>query len=262
MQQFRGYVSTAALTATSLVGDSPLFLADYGLRIARMAVLLALWRAIFGERAAAGGLTLAAVLTYTLVAEVFAEQLQPRTELSEAFWNGSVALRYLRPLGLFGQFIAEMAGRWLVGFLLCALPVLLLAPLLGVDPRPASPTAGALFLLSLALGITVGLALEFIFGALAVALDQNVYVSELVRAAVGALLSGAIVPLALLPWGLGAAFAWLPFAATAAAPLEIYTGIGPPLPLLARQAVWALLLWPLAHWLWWTNRERITIYGG
>ncbi len=258
----RGYARTALMTATSYAGDSPLFLVDYGLRLARVAVLLALWRTVLAGREDAGGMTLAAVLTYTLIAEVFAEQLAPRTELSEAFWEGSVAMRFLRPLGIVGQFTAEMAGRWLVGFALCSLPLLLLAPALGVDPRPASTAAGLLFVVSLALGITVGLALEFIFGALAVLLEQNVYVSELVRAAVGAVLSGAVLPLALLPWGLGEVFAWLPFAATASAPLRIYTGTGEALWLLPLQAAWSLLLWPLAVWLWRAHRERLAFYGG
>ena len=37
------------------------------------------------------------------------------------------------------------------------------------------------------------------------------------------LMSGALLPLAYYPWGLGEVFAWLPFAAMAWAPLAIYT---------------------------------------
>jgi ABC-2 type transport system permease protein len=117
-----------------------------------------------------------------------------------------------------------------------SIPLLLLAPLLGVDPRAVDPGAGGLLLVSLGLAVAVGLALEF--------------------------LSGALVPLALLPWGLGEVFAWLPFAATASAPLRIYTGTGDALPLLAMQAGWAVALWPLANWLWRANREKLAFHGG
>jgi ABC-type uncharacterized transport system permease subunit len=155
-----------------------------------------------------------------------------------------------------------MCGRWAFGLALFSLPLLVCAPLLGVDPRPASATAGVLFLLSLILAISVGLALEFIFGALVVALEQGVWVASQVRVALTTILSGSLLPLALLPWGLGAVFGWLPFAAMASAPLRIYTGTGAPLPLLLAQAGWSAVLWPLARWMWQANREKLVAYGG
>lgn len=258
----RGYWKTATLAALGAVNDGPLLLADYALRFTRVAVLLSLWRILFEGRGAVGGLSLATVLTYTLLAEVFAAQLTPRAGLDEAMWNGSIATRYLRPSGLVGQFAAEMVGRWWLGALACSLPLLALAPLLGVDPRPASPLALALFVPSLALAITVGLAMEFIFGALTVALEQNPWTIAMLTNATTTLLSGALLPLALLPWGLGAVFAWLPYAAMAAAPLQVYTGVGDPRLLLTTQVLWALILWPLAGWLWRVHREKVVIYGG
>jgi ABC-2 type transport system permease protein len=258
----RGYWKTATMAAASALSDGPLLIADYLLRFLRVVVLLSLWRVLFADRGAVGGLSLATVLTYTLIAEIFADQLAPRANLDDALWNGSIATRALRPNGLVGGFAAEMIGRWWLGLALCSLPLLLLAPLLGVDPRPAGPTALALFGPSLALAVTVGLALEFILGALMVALDLNPWTLTQISIAVTALLSGAVVPLPLFPWGLGAVVAWLPFAALAAAPLQVYTGVGDPRLLLAIQAGWAVLLWPLAGWLWRANREKVTVYGG
>jgi ABC-type uncharacterized transport system permease subunit len=207
-------------------------------------------------------MTLEAVLTYTLIAEVFAEPLSARTELAWTLFTGNVATRFLWPIGVVWQFAAEAAGRWAVGLALFSLPLLLVAPWLGARPWPSSPAAGVLFLASLVLAVVVGLAIEFIFGGLVVALQEGLYAIDRVRGAVTALLSGAVIPLALLPWGLDKVFNWLPFAAMASAPLRIYTGSGDPLPLLLSQAAWALLLWPLANWLWRANREQLTGYGG
>jgi ABC-2 type transport system permease protein len=258
----RAFWTTAGLTATSALGEGPLFLVDYLLRFARVVVLLSLWRLLFEERPVVAGLTLASVLTYTLIAEAFSDQVAPSIEIDMALWEGSIALRFLRPLGVVAQFAAEMVGRWSLGLLCCTAPLLLVAPLLGVDPRPASPAAGVLFALSLTLGVSIGLALEFLFGTLMVAWSLHPWTLSLVRTAVATLLSGALVPLPLLPWGLGAIFAWLPFASMAAAPLQIYTGIGAPLPLLALQGAWVLLLWPLALWWWRASHERLVIHGG
>jgi ABC-2 type transport system permease protein len=259
LRQFR---SSAGLAATAQLGEGLLFLFDYALRFVRVAVLLAIWRALLGGRGAVEGLTLDAVMTYTLMAGAFAQQLDPRTELHWSMWQGTLATRYLRPMDLFAQFAAEAAGRWLPGLLLFSLPLLLAAPWLGVNPWPASPAAGAVFALSLALAVAVGFALDFLFGALMVAWHLPLWAVQQLRLALTALFSGALLPLQLYPWGIGEVFGWLPFAAMASAPLRIYTGTGDPRVLLATQAVWAAVLWPLARRLWDAQRERMVSYGG
>jgi ABC-2 type transport system permease protein len=261
-QSIRCYGKTAAMAAAGIVGDSPLFVVDYILRFMRVALLLAIWRTLFRGRPETAGLPLAAVLTYTLISEVFSEPLGGYTGLTDAFWDGSIATRFLRPMSLFGQFAAEAAGTWVFNFALFSLPLLCLAPLFGVRPLPASPAAAGLFMVSLTLGISVGMALDYISGAISVGLEITPGILERARRAVGGLLSGAIIPFALMPWGLGKALVWTPFAALASAPLQIYIGRGDPARLLASQALWALLLWPLAHRLWAASRERIVSYGG
>jgi ABC-type uncharacterized transport system permease subunit len=256
------YYKTATMAAAGQVGDSSLFVMDYLLRFLRVAVLLSLWRTLLAGKGVVSGMTLSSVLTYTLIAEVFAEPLTCRTWLESAFWDGTIATRFLKPIGVFGQFAAEMCGRWMFGFGAFSLPLLLCAPLLGVDPRPASTLAGGLFLVSLVLAVLVGLALEYCFAALAVGMEWHPYAINSARAAIGTLLSGAFLPLALLPWGIGKLFGWLPFAAMASVPLRLYTGTGDAFHLLGLQAIWAIVLWPIAGRLWRKYRERMVSYGG
>jgi ABC-2 type transport system permease protein len=262
MTLLRKYQATAQMAATAYMSDSRYFLADYLLRFLRVALLLSIWRTLLAGRGPVSGLTIGAVLTYTLIAEVFGEQLACRAGIEDAFWEGTIVTRFLRPMGAVGQFASEMAGRWAFTFCTFSLPLLLLAPALGVNPAPASVTAGALFVISMALAVSIGMALEFLYAALMIWLELSVWLIGNFRAAVGTLLSGALLPLALLPWGLGQVFAWLPFASMASAPLRIYTGTGSPLFLMAVQAGWALLLWPAAGWLWRANRERMVSHGG
>jgi ABC-2 type transport system permease protein len=257
-----GYWKSATMAATSVLADGPLLLVDYLLRFARVVVLLSLWRLLFGDQAAVGGMTLAAVLTYTLIGEVLREQLDVRAGIDEAMWNGSIATRALRPGAIVGHFVGEMAGRWWLGVVLCSIPLLLLSPALGVDPLPAGLPALALFVPSLILSITVGLALEFLFGGLTVALSQPPWLMSAMKNAIAVLLSGLVIPLPLLPWGLGEVFRWLPFAATAAAPLQVYTGAPDAIALVGAQLIWAVVLWPLVGWVWRSHREQVAIYGG
>lgn len=261
-RSLRGYRATVLLAASGVVGDGPLFVFDYLLRLLRVLLLLAVWRQILGPSGEAAGFTTASVLTYTLIAEAFAEQLDARTQLTVAFWEGTFLNRVLQPLGVVGIFAAEMVGRWLTGVALFSLPLLALSPLLGVDPRPASAAAGLLFAASLLLAIAVGLAIDFAFGGLTVALEAPVWLIEYARGGVAAVLSGILIPLPLLPWGLGAVLDYLPFASTVSAPLRIYTGTGPPLQLMLVQLAWAAVLWPLVGWLWRANREKMVSYGG
>lgn len=258
----RRFHKTAIVAAGSSLGENLLFLVDYLVRFLRVAVLLAIWRVVLPQQGTVGGMTLGAVLTYTLISEVFADQLAGQTQLASDFWEGTVTSRFLQPTSLVSHYVADMCGRWLVGFVLFSVPLLLAAPLLGVNPLPASPARAALFVVSVLLAVSVGVALDFVFAALTVALEQPVWLVARLRIAIGAILSGALLPLALLPWGLGGVFAWLPFASMASAPLQIYVGTGSPLPLLATQLGWSLALWPLAFWLARAYRERMVGYGG
>src|SRR5690242_15602144 len=211
--------------------DTPFFVLDYALRLLRVVVLLALWRSVLLQQTESGPMSLAQVLTYTLVAEVFAAQLNLRTTLNNTLWEGTLVMRFLRPMGLIRQLAAEMAGRWSVDLVLFSIPLFAIAPLLGVDLRPASLQAGLLFIPSVVLSVLVGLAMEQLFAGVSVGLEQPVWLVEYVRNAIAVLLSGQLLPLAYYPAGIGEAFAWLPFAAMAWSPLAIYTGVGNPLAL-------------------------------
>jgi ABC-type uncharacterized transport system permease subunit len=259
LQQWR---ATAWLAATGAVGESRLFLVDFGLRGLRVVVLLSIWRLIVSSRPEASPLPLNVLLTYTLIAEAFAKPMNIRTPLYDSIWQGSLIGYFLRPVGVVRQFAAEASGNWLVDFVFFSLPLLAIAAVLGIHVAPVSLSAGVLFGFSLMLAVVVGLAIEFAFAALALISDQPIWLVEWVRRTLAGVLSGAVIPLVLLPFELGEAFAWLPFASTAWAPLAIYTGAGDPRTLILTQLVWAIVLWPLTLLLWSRNRERVVAYGG
>jgi len=250
-----------ALEAASTLGEDVLFIIQFVFRLLRVVVLLALWRVILPAHGTAG-MTLSITLTYTLIQEVFAEQLLPRTNIEWALHDGGIAMHFLQPLDLVSQFVARMLGNWVFGLVFFSIPLLLVAPWLGVNPAPMSLLAGALFLVSVLCTMAIGVAFDFIFAALLTHLEGSAYMVGRVRIAVSLLLSGALVPLALLPWNLGAILQWLPFASLASAPLRIYTGTGDPRFLLALQVTWAAALWVLARWLWQHYREQLVCYGG
>ena len=68
--------------------------------------------------------------------------------------------------------------------------------------------------------MVVGVALDFLYGAAIAALRVEIWMLDGLRNAVTLLLSGAVVPFALMPWSLGEWLRWLPFGAVASAPLR------------------------------------------
>lgn len=238
------------------------FLGGYFIRLLRMFLLLGVWRSIFVYSTEFSDEQVKSVLQYTLLASAFYQQMDVQTTASTTFWEGTVSSRYLRPVGVFGQYIAETVGRWLPGILFFTVPVLVLSPVFGMDIRPQSPVQPVLFVGSLLLGVIAGFAMDFIFTGFMVLLGNMHYAATQIRKAVTVLLSGALIPLYIMPWGLGYVLEWLPFASMASAPLQIYTGTGDPVRLMALQAIWGIILWVCAAWIWQKNRQRLVIFGG
>ncbi len=257
------YWATTRIVASRPLQDNPVgLIPDFAVQVARIVVLVSVWRSLFEGREAVGGMTLDAILTYTIAASVFGGQMSIQTALSQAIWEGNIANRFLRPIGIYGQFITEMLGSWVPGIWLNKIPMLMVAFMMDVNPFPASGELAFWFFVSLILGVAVGSALDIIFSTCMMFLEQSVYALTQIRNAVGVLASGAVIPLALFPWNIGDWLMWLPFASLASAPLRIYTGTGDPGFLLMLQAGWALVLWPVGHMLWCHNRERMVSHGG
>jgi ABC-2 type transport system permease protein len=254
----RRYAKTVSMSMSGHLGENPLVLADAGLKILRVVLLVAVWRTILVGGGRPFEMTLDQVLTYTLAAGVLAPMLDVRSGLPQDLWQGTIAFRFVRPMPVFGQYAAELAGEWAFRFVVLVPPLVLVAGVLGVSARPRNPV----FVVSLVLAVVVGLAIDFAFGAVMVLLEQNWHAIHMIRMAVATVLSGALLPLAAYPWGLGRIFAWLPFASTASAPLLLYVGEGDARMLIGRQLMWAVLLWPVARHLWSRYRQRLVLYGG
>lgn len=261
LKLFRQCLATALMEAGSQKNDAH-FIGTYVIRLLRVLILLSLWRMILAQKGNEAGLSLTALLTYTVIAEVFGEVLNCRIRLFWAIWEGTLAYRFVRPMGIVSQFTSEMVGEWLWGFLFFSLPLLALSPLLGVHPLPASLSLALWFATSLLLAVVNGLAIEFLFALLMLSLESSIYNINRVRKVALTLLSGALIPLAFYPYGIGDVLAWSPFAQTASAPLLIYIGQGDPIFLIGLQMSWAIVLWIAFALYWQRQRERLTSQGG
>jgi ABC-2 type transport system permease protein len=155
-----------------------------------------------------------------------------------------------------------MVGGWALRWATFSIPVLALTPLLDVSIAPATVVRGVVFLVSLLLSIAVATAVDFLFALLVIRAPENLWSFRMARDSVVPLVSGSVIPLALLPWSLGDALAWSPFASMVSAPLRIYTGDGPIARLLLLQAGWAVVLWVGTRAAWRKAAPRMVSFGG
>jgi ABC-2 type transport system permease protein len=257
------YVSTGRLCATQTFDGGVLnVIGSWALRLVTLLVMLAVWSSLLREGAGTGGLSLPQVLTYAVLSSILSEQLNIVSPASLAFWEGTLASRYTRPMSVILQLMAETVGRWIPHILFYSIPTLLLVPLLGVDMRPAGWQAGLLFIPGLLMAISLGFAMDLLFAALTIHIKNAGWMALAIRNAFLTLFSGALIPFGLLPWGLGNIFRLLPFGSLASAPLTLYAAMADPLPTLLLQLMWNLLLWPVALAVFRHSEERMVAYGG
>ncbi|HEY4943758.1 MAG TPA: ABC-2 family transporter protein [Rhizomicrobium sp.] len=208
--------------------------------------------AAFYNGAAHQPISLAQAITYTWLGQAFLALLpwNADAEISEAVESGNVAYERLRPVDTHSFWFARAVAQRAANTLLRLTPMFLTAavalPLLGLGAwswrLPASPTAAALFAVSITL--TVLLSSGFV-----VLLNIAVTALKTRRAAnlapfLVTPLSGSIVPLALLPGWAQPFLFWQPFAGLGDIPYRIYFGNltgGDALAGLAAQSLWVVL---------------------
>lgn len=230
---------------------------NYLLRVVYLVPLLLLWRTLM-----AGGvgmdMFLTQMLTYTYLGAIFSEILVVRSPASSWLYEGLLISLYQRPLGILQHLVAQTVGRWVPTLLLFSLPMVLMAPLFGVSLGMQSVWA----LPSLALCISLGFAVDFMFACLTIRLHNASWLVYTIRSAATVFFAGQVIPFAMLPWDLGNWLQYLPLGSLAGAPLAIYTGITEAGPIIVAQIIWNVLLWPVAILIWRKSQEGMVSYGG
>ena len=224
---------------------------------ARVVPLMVVWRVVL-HRGADVGMTLSQMLVYTFAGALLSDLLEVQTALSSWNYDGRLVSLYQRPLPVLAHVAAQTAGGWAPLLLFFSLPLLLLAPLAGLDTRPAT----LWFFPSLLLGISLGFAIDFLFSCLTIRLRGMAWMVYSIRMALVSLLSGAVIPFRVMPFGLDRILDLQPLGSLAGAPLSLLVGTGDPARVLLLQLGWNLLLWPLTILLFSRSRERMTSYGG
>lgn len=252
------YIKTAYLSATEKTNGGIIYLLpDILIKICTLIPLVFLWRAVMSSGVEVG-MTSAQMLTYTYVSTLLTDMLTVKTPASGWLSEGVLLKLYGRPIPVLGQLVAITVGGWVPMLVLFTIPMIAVAPFVGVNILPASP----LFPLSLLLCISLGFAVDFLFACLSIKLRNMSWLIGRIRLAIVSLLSGTIIPIKLLPFGVGEALKYQPFASLGGAALSVFTGTADAENIVLIQLLWNLILWPVALLTLQKSQEGMVSYGG
>ena len=253
------YLKTAEISLRSKTNGGLIYIFPQALiSITYLLPLIFLWRVIASGENFGNDMTLNQLLTYTYINTLLAELLVVRTFISSWSYEGQLISLYARPLPIFGQIIAQTIGAWLPMLLCFSLPMLLIAPVFGINVTPVT----LWFFPSLLLCVSLGFAIDFIFGCMTIRLRGMAWLSYAIRMAIVSLFSGTVIPFKLLPFGLTTIFEYQPFGSLGGAPLSVFVGTSDPMRTIAIQLIWNIILWPVAVYWFMASRERQVSYGG
>ncbi len=252
------YMKSAQMSCLEKTNGGILYLMpDILIKIFTLIPQIFLWRVVMSSGVQVG-MSLQQMLTYTYVSTLLTYMLVVQTAASGWLSEGILMKLYGRPMSVLGQLMSQTAGGWLPGFLLFTLPMAILSPLFGVRLLPAS----LWFLPSLLLCVSLGFAIDILFACLSIKLRNVSWLVSRIRMAIVSLLSGTVIPISLLPFGIGDVLRYQPFACLGGATLSIWAGIADPFSTLGLQITWNVILWPAVLFIFKKSQEGMVSYGG
>ncbi len=229
-------------------------------------VLVALYRALYDSKPQT--LPIESVATYVWLQQAFFRMmLASDSELLDKIRSGDIAYDMCRPVDMYGFYYARIMAQKLMGSIMRAVPMLVVAFLL---PRgwgislPASFGGFLAVLPALLLGLLCVCALENITVAFTMkTLDPRGMQGLLNLLMIT--LSGNLFPLTLFPDSWQRVLRFFPYAQLLDAPIRLYTGENAPsdaFGVYVLQAFWVVVLIALGVSMWNANKKRMIVQGG
>jgi ABC-2 type transport system permease protein len=235
------------------------------LSVISMAILVFFWRAIYADTSSIAGLGLNQTLQYILLAFIFS----PLTS-NDLIWEfgsnlreGTIVHHLLRPINFQGMNYAQSLGS-LVTQMTLQIPMAVVAVLVFGLRFPHDIATWGAFLISALLGYTVMFFFMW-FLACFTFYTTEIWGLGVLIGGITFFLSGALVPIVMMPPWLQNIVMAIPFAQALGVPISLLTGITP---LSDAPHVWLIqILWILGLWIASTlffrvAVKKITVQGG
>ena len=224
------------------------------------------WTAAYDGAETVSGVSQRDMITYTTISVIMGNLLTMGVQdrIARSVRSGSVALDLLKPVSIYGIYLAEDLGDCAAALLQKAVPLLLVGTVMFGFPAPVSAVHFLFFLLSFAVGYLINWLLAALLGLCAF---KTLKLGPLanVKGFIMKLLSGSIFPLWFFPVGFRKALELLPFMYIYQLPLGIYIGQYTMEEIAFRtglQLFWCTVLWLLFDVLQKKMAATVLIQGG
>ncbi|MDI1460717.1 ABC-2 family transporter protein [Catellatospora sp. KI3] len=238
------------------------------IKVVSTAVVVFLWRAVITQSPgqSIGGYDAAAITTYLLAAQLLTllHNSGAGDGTAQEIADGDIAVSLVRPVSypISRAFMALPVV--LAEFLLVGIPLVVIFSLV-FSPYAPSASGVALFALAAVPSMVIAFTIQLLVGISALITTNTWGVSMVVNSVV-VFLSGALVPLDLLPRPIAAIAGALPFQSMVDGPVRLllgrFDGLGEAGLILLRQAGWAAVMIIASALVWRAALRRIEVLGG
>lgn len=230
-----------------------------------------LWMAIYGssENAVLGGLSRTEMVVYVFMSYVTSSivGISISEWVSEDVVEGRVAMNLIKPIDYRMSLISRASGLIIYRFFVPSVFIWI-----GVEVYKVQALGGSvtnlqnilLYLLSCMMSFLIFVLFEFCLGMVAF-FTSYIFGLLMIKEAVLRFLTGQLIPLSFFPEPVQRVFDFLPFSSMVYTPVMIYLGkyTGAELNfVLARQAVWVVILYVLGSVIWKKVTNRLVVLGG
>ena len=224
------------------------------------------WRALYTGRSVVDGVDVGSMQTYIIISSALSVLLITNVErrIGRSVEKGSVATDMMKPISLFGMFLAEDIGSIIALIFQNMLPILLIGSLMIKVPVMADIRDLPMFVISVVESFLINWLIAALFGMMAfTTINNNALVQvkkHLIR-----LLSGSIIPIWFFPESVAKVLSALPFVYIYQLPLSIYIGRGDRAEMLSQmriQFIWLVILSALFFYAQKRITRKVMVQGG
>lgn len=225
-----------------------------------------LWKFVFQKQETLAGFTMEEMTTYVIVARMLSSQFGGGINMEFAQWiyEGNIAVELLRPVSLFFTLFAKRVGEFVFFILFKGIPITILCTWLLKGAPPRSAEGFLLFTVSVCISIGIMFFMEFFVG-LCSFYTYGYWGLALTKSALLTILSGGIVPFALMPGWLGRFLDYMPFAGMVSVPANIYLGRYAPseaVRYMGLQVLWVIILYCGVRLFYGHAMKKVVVQGG
>lgn len=233
-------------------------------------MMIFIYQAFYTNGSGVDSINLSEIITYTWLHQAFYGLLSVRQndmEISDLIRSGDVAYEIIRPYNLYFWWYIKMVAKRISTGLLRFMPVIIFALLL---PKayslslPSSISHFILFIISLILGILVVTGINMLVYTIGFYTYNESGISSILNS-IMELLTGALVPVALLPLFIQKSTYYLPFRLISDLPYRVYSGnigIYEGLFSIGLQIGWILILMFIGNLIIKVSLKKVFVQGG